>query len=61
MASWVRCTSEDGDTVHLNFRYAMSIHRNDQMKLTYIHMLGEPGERAIKETVDELRKLGVDF
>jgi hypothetical protein len=58
MANWVKCTNENGDKVLLNFDYATIIHRNDLMGLTYITMnIG--GEFAVKETVDELSKLGV--
>lgn len=58
MANWIKCTTENGDKVLLNFDYAVALLRNDHAGVTYIKMVGDQGDRTVKETIDELSKLG---
>ena len=59
MANWVKCTLLEGDEAFLNFDTAVYIHRNVQTNSTRVDLVGETHSLMIKETIDELRELGV--
>ena len=61
MANWVKCTLLSGDEVFLNFDNAVYIHRNVKASSTQVDLMGETHTIVIRETVDELGKLGVTF
>jgi len=59
MANWVKCTVPSGDTVFLNFDNATVLHRNEHTNTTQVDFLGEVKTQIIKETVQELKALGL--
>jgi hypothetical protein len=59
MANWVKCTVPSGDKVFLNFDNATILHRNEHTGTTQVDFIGESKTQMIKESVDELKSLGL--
>jgi len=57
MANWVKCTSPEGSTLHVNFDNVTLVQRNDDV--TEINFIGEDEIFEIKETIDELKANGL--
>ena len=59
MASWITCTIPSGEKIVLNCENITMIHRNDHTNTTQVDFV-TPGKTVIvKETVDELKTLGL--
>ena len=59
MANWIKCTLPTGDNVFLNFDNATLLHRNDHTNTTQVDLIGEVRVLTVKETIDELKTLGL--
>ncbi len=66
MSNWIDCTLSNGDKALVNFDHVTMIRHNDLSSLrrddspkTEIGIMGKDEILSIKETVDQLKKLGL--
>ena len=67
MANWIDCTLPSGDKVLFNFDHVTMIRRDDKSSIrrdnsspkTDIGIVGQAETVMIKETIDQLKKLGL--